>query len=178
MRYAFFNVPVADSGPVQEEMNRFLDGHRILTVKRKFIDDGEHSAWCFCFTYGAERGQPEVAAFFADLERNLDRLARGIRQGARPLGRYRRHLVHDPKPRVIHAPCFEDRVLPGVLRLSRRRRRRYAERRAHWEARYAEGEIDALRLQHAYAAVHGITAHADAVGWRRKQLAMPPPVEA
>jgi len=69
------------------------------------------------------------------------------------------------------------RVLPGTLRLSHRRRRSYQERRRHWERAHAAGWIDGAGLQRAYAAVHGITAHAASRGWRAKNLSRFPPVE-
>lgn len=66
------------------------------------------------------------------------------------------------------------RVRPGALLLSRRRRRRYAQRRLAWERAYAEGAIEAGALQAGYGAVLAITAHADAAGWRRRQLRQRP----
>jgi RNA-directed DNA polymerase len=62
-----------------------------------------------------KRQRPEAAAFFADLEGSLARLGQGIRHATRPLGLYRAFTVRDPKPRLIHAPCFEDRVLHHAL---------------------------------------------------------------
>jgi len=62
------------------------------------------------------------------------------------------------------------RVFSGRLLLSRRRKRRYIERRRFWESQYEQGRIDALKLQAGYAATLGITAHADAAVWRREQL--------
>jgi hypothetical protein len=69
------------------------------------------------------------------------------------------------------------RILPGRLLLSRRRRRRYGQRRRAWEQAYAEGCIDARTLQAGYSAVLGITLHADAASWRRNQLARVPLAE-
>jgi RNA-directed DNA polymerase len=62
------------------------------------------------------------------------------------------------------------RILPGRLRLSCRRRHRYAACRRHWEHAYAAGLIDARTLQAGYAGALAITLHADAVAWRREQL--------
>lgn len=62
------------------------------------------------------------------------------------------------------------KILPGALRLSRRRRKRYAERRKYWEGAYSEGLIDARGLQAGYDSALAITAHADAAEWRRAQL--------
>ena len=62
------------------------------------------------------------------------------------------------------------RILPGRLLLSRRRKRRYAECRRDWENAYAAGRIDARALQAGFATALAITAHSDAVAWRREQL--------
>ncbi len=62
------------------------------------------------------------------------------------------------------------RILPGTLRLTRRKQRRYRALRAGWEAAWAGGQIDALRLQQGYAAVLAPTLPADAAAWRREDL--------
>lgn len=62
------------------------------------------------------------------------------------------------------------RLVPGQRLLSRRRKRRYAERRRYWENAYAADRIDAHTLQAGYTAAHAITIHADATVWRREQL--------
>ncbi|MEZ5084653.1 MAG: reverse transcriptase domain-containing protein [Bacteroidales bacterium] len=66
------------------------------------------------------------------------------------------------------------RILPGALRLSRRRKRRYIEGRRRWETAFLHGAIDEKQLQAGYAAVLGMTLHADAVVWRQKQLQQQP----
>lgn len=67
------------------------------------------------------------------------------------------------------------RIFPGSLRLSRRRRQRYAACRKQWEYAYISGNIDDVKLQSGYATALAITAHADAAGWRRQQLQRFPP---
>lgn len=62
------------------------------------------------------------------------------------------------------------RILPGALRLSLRRRRRYTAARRRWERAFQEGRVDSRGLQAGYAAALGITAHADAAEWRRAEL--------
>jgi retron-type reverse transcriptase len=69
------------------------------------------------------------------------------------------------------------RITPGQMRLSRRRQRRYQERRWEWELAYAEGRIDALMLQRGYDAVHAITLPADSTNWRRENLRRYPALE-
>lgn len=95
------------------------------------------------------------------------------------------------KYRFFHVPALdsaaETEVLnrflaerPGALRalrLSARRRKRYRERRAVWEAAWREGHIDALTLQRGYDAVRAITFHADGRNWRRNELARHPAPE-
>lgn len=66
------------------------------------------------------------------------------------------------------------RVLPGTLRLTPRKRRRYRELRERWEAAWADGDISSRQLQEAYAAVHAITLHADSREWRRRHLLIHP----
>jgi len=70
------------------------------------------------------------------------------------------------------------RILPGAIRLTPRKRRRYAQLRLKWESLYQADEIDARALQSAYASVQAITSRAQSTGWRRQQLLRRPPVEA
>jgi len=70
------------------------------------------------------------------------------------------------------------RVTAGALRLSLRRKRRYAAARARWERAWEEGRIDALALQAGGMSALAVTAHADAVPWRRAELARRKSVDA
>ena len=67
------------------------------------------------------------------------------------------------------------RVLPTTLRLSLRKKRRYRQLRQRWEAKWQAGEIDSLKLQQAYDAVHALTLHTDSVNWRKRNLQLHPP---
>lgn len=58
-----------------------------------------------------KRTRPEVQRFFQHFDTHLARLGQAIRTGAVPAGRFRRLHIYDPKPRLIHAACFEDRIL-------------------------------------------------------------------
>lgn len=70
------------------------------------------------------------------------------------------------------------RVLPGRLRLTRRRKRRYASARRRWERRFRRGEIDVLALQRGCASALGIVSHIDARGFLREDLRRRPALEA
>lgn len=69
------------------------------------------------------------------------------------------------------------RILPGMMRLSRRRCKRYTIKRNRWEKAYLDGLIDERQLQSAYASVYAGTVHADAREWRKEQLRKYPPIE-
>lgn len=69
------------------------------------------------------------------------------------------------------------RVLPGTMRLSLRRKRRYQQWRLYWEQQYQLGNITATQLQTAYAAVHAILQGADTDAWREQNLCHYPPIE-
>lgn len=70
------------------------------------------------------------------------------------------------------------RVLPGTLRLTRRRRRRYTRARQRLELAYRAGLIDGETLQSGYDGALATTAHADARGFRAADLRLRPPVDA
>ncbi len=51
MAYRFFQVSIRDSGVAAEELNRFLRGHRVVSVERRWVDQGMDSYWSFCVDY-------------------------------------------------------------------------------------------------------------------------------
>jgi REP element-mobilizing transposase RayT/retron-type reverse transcriptase len=66
----------------------------------------------------AARGKhhrPDVICFTQHLDANLGKLANAILQAEAPYARYREFHIHDPKERLIHAACFEDRVLHHAI---------------------------------------------------------------
>ncbi len=60
-------------------------------------------------------GRLEVRRFRADLDEEISRLRKDILDGSIEVGRMRRFSIRDPKPRIIHAPCFRERVLHHAL---------------------------------------------------------------
>lgn len=71
----------------------------------------------------------------------------------------------------VHGTLFcGHRVLPGVIKLSRRKKQRYQSRRAYWENQFQSGHIDNQELQRNMASIIGMTRLADATGWRQAQL--------
>ena len=59
----------------------------------------------------AKRGKPGVAAFLANLEREVLRLERELQSGAYRPGRYTKIEIFDPKHRIVSAAPFRDRVV-------------------------------------------------------------------
>jgi RNA-directed DNA polymerase len=69
-------------------------------------------------TFRAARGKasrPEVMAFLSSLDEQLRVLRAGILDGTVPVGTSSEFHIRDPKPRVIHAPCFRERVLHHAI---------------------------------------------------------------
>lgn len=62
-----------------------------------------------------KRGRSDVEAYRRNLDDELSALREGLLCGDYPVGKMRRFTIRDPKPRVIHAPCFRERVLHHAL---------------------------------------------------------------
>ncbi len=51
MQFKIFAIPATGSPELEEEMNRFLRSHRVVSVQKK-LETGEGSLlWCFCAEY-------------------------------------------------------------------------------------------------------------------------------
>jgi superfamily II DNA helicase RecQ len=51
MAYRFFTIPIKDEGMSAAELNGFLRGHRVLSVDRRWVEQGSESFWSFCVDY-------------------------------------------------------------------------------------------------------------------------------
>jgi len=70
MSLQFFWIPAMHPEQAQAELNRFLTGHRVLTVERQFVQQGSSSGWAIVVDYvdgsqagssmGAVTGRPKV----------------------------------------------------------------------------------------------------------------------
>jgi hypothetical protein len=126
-----------------------------------------------CRMRGFVRYMDDMVWWGDDRESVRDALAAAGEHAHNRLGLEIKQLVQVGQSRHGLSFCGY-RILPGRLLLSRRRKRRYAECRQQWETAYREGLIDGLGLQAGYASAFAITAHADAVTWRREQLRRSP----
>jgi len=62
-----------------------------------------------------KKARPDVAWFLMETEGELLRLRRELREGSNTPGPYRTFAVTDPKPRLISAAPFRDRVVHHAL---------------------------------------------------------------
>lgn len=51
MQLKVFTIPILDGDERNEEMNKFLRGHRVVTVDKQFCLVGDMACWSFCITY-------------------------------------------------------------------------------------------------------------------------------
>jgi superfamily II DNA helicase RecQ len=64
MSFKFFTVPIHDGGQAEAEMNGFLRSHKVLSVDRRWVEQGASSFWSFCVDYlesspaGSGNGRP------------------------------------------------------------------------------------------------------------------------
>jgi RNA-directed DNA polymerase len=58
-----------------------------------------------------KRGRPDARQFVGQLDTQLRIMREQLLSGTVPLGQCRQFVIHDPKERVITAPCFRERVL-------------------------------------------------------------------
>ena len=51
MQYKFFGIPAADAAQAEAELNRFVRGHRVITVHRELVREAGTAYWAFCLEY-------------------------------------------------------------------------------------------------------------------------------
>ena len=75
------------------------------------IADWHNLAAAFWRAARGKGQRDDVSRFRADLNGELARLRESLLDGSVEVGRMRSFHIRDPKPRIIHAPCFRERVL-------------------------------------------------------------------
>jgi RNA-directed DNA polymerase len=63
------------------------------------------------------------------------------------------------------------KIFPGTVKISLRKKKRYAILSQKWEKLYLDGRINENQLARCYDAVHSITANANTLEWRKKYWA-------
>lgn len=59
MQLKMFSVPFHNASSEVDEVNAFLRSHRVLSIDRNFIQDGNNSTWAICVTYVEASGRPQ-----------------------------------------------------------------------------------------------------------------------
>jgi superfamily II DNA helicase RecQ len=64
MQMMFFAIPARCDGGLQEDLNRFLRSHRVMTVHRELVAQGDNSFWALAVEYmeGSASSSPETAS--------------------------------------------------------------------------------------------------------------------
>ena len=60
MKIRIFNIPIHGGQDLEDELNSFLSGRRIVSVEKRFVDAGLESAWTFCVTWTEMREKAPV----------------------------------------------------------------------------------------------------------------------
>src|ERR1700761_6097541 len=79
------------------------------------IVDWHNLAAAFHAAARGKRGRGDVEAFRANLDASLAALRTSVLQENWVPAPMRAFRIHDPKPRMIHAPAFRDRVLHHAI---------------------------------------------------------------
>lgn len=62
-----------------------------------------------------KRSRSDAQDFATHLERNLYEIAAQLEANVFPVGRFHQFIIHDPKERIITAPCFSERVVQHAI---------------------------------------------------------------
>ncbi len=89
-------------------------------MKRQHIDLIDIAAYdnLLLATWKAAKGKQQredVRNFFSNIEQNIQQLSERILSHKTPVGEYKYFYINDPKKRLIHAACFEDRILHHAI---------------------------------------------------------------
>lgn len=75
------------------------------------IIDRDNLREAFARAIKGKRDRHESREFAADLENRLRRISEGLRTDEIVIGQFHQFVIHDPKRRIITAPCFTERVV-------------------------------------------------------------------
>jgi superfamily II DNA helicase RecQ len=58
MSFKFFIVPIREGGTAEAQLNAFLASHKVLSVDRRWVEQGADSFWSFCVDHLAHGTPP------------------------------------------------------------------------------------------------------------------------
>lgn len=101
-----------------------------------------------------KRDRPDARAFLAGLPGTLEEVGARLREGRGPLGHFTEFVVHDPKERLISAPCFPDRVFHhAVVNVCEPVLERY-QIHDSYACRVGKGQFAAIARAESFARMH------------------------
>jgi superfamily II DNA helicase RecQ len=62
MALRFFTIPVQADDDAAQELNSFLNAHKVLSVERHFVDQGVNSFWAICVDFFAGESKKSPVA--------------------------------------------------------------------------------------------------------------------
>jgi hypothetical protein len=87
---------------------------RVGNLFEQIIDFGNLEL-AFCKAVRGKRDRADAREFAANLDSRRAEMVDGLWRGRFPLGRCTQFVIHDPKQRIITAPCFAERVLHHAI---------------------------------------------------------------
>jgi superfamily II DNA helicase RecQ len=57
MSFRFFVIPINQDGEAEAQLNAFLASHKVLSIDRRWVDQGSQSFWSFCIDYLPQGGK-------------------------------------------------------------------------------------------------------------------------
>ena len=72
LQYKFFTIPIKDLDAAEESFNRFLRTVRLLSIDRKFVENGENSFWALSVEYLDSQKQERLMGKGAGRSRKID----------------------------------------------------------------------------------------------------------
>ncbi len=190
---------MVDSGEAEAELNRFLASHRVASVDRQWVSDGQHSAWALCVTYVGASGAttPASAGTSRSSKRSVDYREVLSAEDFEVFSNLRtlRKQAAEREGVPVYA-VFTNEQLAAMVRTQPRTANDLGRLPGVGPARVdkygaeclaalarapttsSKAAIDGLGLQAGYDAALAITAHARARGWRRAELRHRPAMDA
>ena len=72
MQIKIFTIPILGGEKITEEMNRFLNGKKILQTGHHLVNNTEGTFWCFCIKYLPDNSQESAPRRKVDYREVLD----------------------------------------------------------------------------------------------------------
>lgn len=85
MKIKIVTIPIHAGSEQENELNRFLSSHRILSVDKRFIDAGADSAWSICVTWSDLQAQTPLQKGRIDYKHVLNESEFSLYAGLREL---------------------------------------------------------------------------------------------